>query len=337
MKILITGGMGVNGAVTARLLVAEGHRPVLLDNRLDLSLIGDIAQKVELVEGDILDAEDLDKRVGDFEITHIAHLAALMPGPAEADPRLGIRVGVDGTLNVLEVARHRKVQRVVFTSSKAVYGEITGRHAAPDYAPVDESHVQTPADLYGVIKVCCETLGNYYHRRYGVDFVALRFGSIYGPGKQARHGVLSLYGQMIEDVMAGKGFSVASGGDQLNEALYVGDVARSVILALKAESPSQRVFNIGTGEGVTLQDFARVLRSLYPDAKIDIGPGLDFRKGEKKSYCIFDISRARQHLGFEPEFSLEAGIRDYIRTIHSLRGSKVKGPTSEVQRQRSNI
>lgn len=319
MKILITGGMGVNGAVTARLLLSEGHRPVLLDNRLDLSLITDIEKDVDLVQGDILDPEGLDQIVADHQVTHIAHLAALMPGPAESDPALGIKVGVDGTLNVLEVARHRKLERVVFTSSKAVYGEIFGKHAHPDYVPVDETHKQDPADLYGTIKVCSETLGTYYRKRYGVDFIALRFGSIYGPGKEVRHGALSLYGQMIEDVMMGKAFSVPTGGDQLNEALYVGDVAWSIICALKVKDPSERVFNIGTGRGVTLHDFAKILLKLYPEAKIDIGPGLDFRKGEKKSYCIFDITRAKKALGFEPKFDLEAGIKDYIKSIERLR------------------
>lgn len=319
MKILITGGMGVNGAVTARLLVGEGERPVLLDNRLDLSLIGDIEKQVDLVEGDILDPETLDKVVTDFHVTHVAHLAALMPGPAEANPALGVKVGVDGMLNVLEVARHRKLERVVFTSSKAVYGEISGKHAHPDYVPLDESQERNPADLYGAIKVCCETLGTYYHKRYGVDFIALRFASIYGPGKEVRHGALSLYGQMIENVMAGKGFSIASGGDQLNEALYVGDVAGAIVLALRVANPAERIFNIGTGRGVSLHDFAKVLGKLYPGSKIEIGPGLDFRKGEKKSYCIFDIGRAQRELDFQPKFDLEAGIEDYIRTIERLR------------------
>ena len=111
MKILITGGMGVNGAVTARHLIRAGQRPVLMDNRMDTSLISDIEKDVDLVVGDILDPEGLDKIVVDHEITHVAHLAALMPGPAEADPALGIKVGVDGTFNVLEIARHRGLER----------------------------------------------------------------------------------------------------------------------------------------------------------------------------------------------------------------------------------
>ena len=89
MRILITGGTGVNGAVLARLLLSEGDRPVLFDNRMDLSLIADIKDKVDLVEGDILDPEALRKAVASFHITHVAHLAALMPDPAEANPDVG--------------------------------------------------------------------------------------------------------------------------------------------------------------------------------------------------------------------------------------------------------
>ncbi len=226
---------------------------------------------------------------------------------------------MDGTVNILEVARARKIQRVVFTSSKAVYGEITGEQTHPDYVPVFEFQPQKPVDLYGVIKICCETLGNYYRERYGVEFVSLRFSSIYGPGKQARHGVLSLYGQLIEDVMSGKKVVIPCGGDQYNDALYVGDVARAIFLALKTESPQQWTFNIGTGRGVTLRDFAQVLEIIFSSARIEIGPGLDFRKGEKQSYCVFNISKAKEQLGYSAEYDLERGIKDYIETIRRLR------------------
>src|SRR5262245_1961098 len=110
MNVLITGGMGVNGAVTARLLVKEVLRPILMDNRRDFSLIQDIKDQVDCVEADICDQQALEKTVDASKITHIAHLAALMPEPAEANPRLGIRVGVDGTTNVLEVARAKQIK-----------------------------------------------------------------------------------------------------------------------------------------------------------------------------------------------------------------------------------
>ena len=318
MKTLITGGTGVNGAATARLLVSRGERPVLLDNRVDHSLIADIAADVDVVTGDILDGAALEEVVAGHGVTHIVHMAALMPGPAEADPRLAISIGVDGTLNVLEAARACDVRRVVYTSSNAFVGNISGKHGHPDFVPLDESLPPNPADLYGVTKVCSETLGNYYRKRYGVEFAALRYPSIYGPGKLARHGVLALYGKIIEDAMAGREVSIPQGGDQRNDAVYVGDVAHSVVLALDAQALTQWTFNIGTGRGVTLKDFADVLKRIFPEAKIDIGPGLDFRDGYKQSYCVFDIGKARDQLGYEPQYFLEEGIEDYIESIRKL-------------------
>ena len=318
MKILITGGTGVNGAATARLLVSRGQRPVLLDNRVDMSLIADIAADVDVVTGDILDGAALREVVAVHGITHIVHMAALMPGPAEANPALAIAIGVDGTLNVLEAARAGDIQRVVYTSSNAFIGDVRGKHGHPEFVPLDESLPPNPADMYGVTKVCSETLGNYYRKRYGVDFVALRYPSIYGPGKLARHGVLALYGKVIEDAMAGREFSIPRGGDQRNDVVYVGDVAHSIVLALNAEGLTQGTFNIGTGRGVTLKDFAAVLKRHFPDSSLDIGPGLDFREGYKQSYCIFDIGKAREQLGYSPQYDLERGIGDYIESIRKL-------------------
>lgn len=318
MKVLITGGMGVNGAVTARLMVRDGLRPVLLDNREDFILMQDIKDKVDCVIGDVCDPKFLTQLVEDFKIDCIAHLAALMPEPAEANPRLGIRVGAEGTVNILEVARAKNIKRVVFTSSKAVYGEINGEEGPPNYKPVREDYRKIPADLYGSIKVCCEELGRYYREAYGIEFIALRFVSIYGPGKEARHGPLSFYGQLIERAREGAKWVIPEGGDQRNDAVYVGDVGRAVFLALKAPAPGAWTFNIGTGTAVTPRDFLNAAAKLFPNHRIELGPGPSKLGRSKQSYCVFDISAAREHIGYEPAYSVEEGVRDYVATLDRL-------------------
>jgi UDP-glucose 4-epimerase len=318
MKVLITGGLGVNGAVTARLMVQAGLRPVLMDNRMDLTLMADIKDQVDIVIGDICDPATLEKAVDDYKITHIAHLAALMPEPPEANPRLGVKVGVDGTINVLEIARAKNIKRVVFTSSKAAYGEITGEYAPPICKPVREDYPKRPADLYGSIKVCCEELGRYYHATYGIEFIALRFVSIYGPGKEARHGPLSFYGQLIEKARSGEKWVIGQGGDQLSDAVYVGDVGRSVYLALKAPTPGERTFNIGTGKAWTPRDFLNAAAKLFPNHQIELGPGPSKLGRNKQSYCVFDISAAEKYLGYEPAFDIDRGVRDYVATLERL-------------------
>jgi UDP-glucose 4-epimerase len=318
MKVLITGGMGVNGAVAARLMVYDGLRPVLMDNRVDLTLIGDIKNQVDIVTGDVCDQTALEKVVDDFKVTHIAHLAALMPEGAEANPRLGVRVSLDGTINVLEVARAKGIKRVVYTSSKAVYGEIDGAQGPPSYKPVREDYRKIPKDLYGSMKVGCEELGRYYRETYGIEFIALRFVTIYGPGKEARHGPLSFYGQLIEKAREGANWVIPEGGDQLNDAVYVGDVARSVYLALKAPTPLEWMFNIGTGKASTPNDFLNAVAKLFPNHKIELGPGPSKLGRSKQSYCVFDIAAAKRNIGYEPAYTVEQGVKDYVDTLDRL-------------------
>ncbi len=318
MKVLITGGMGVNGAVTARLMVGDGLRPVLMDNRADFTLTGDIKDQVDFVTGDICDQALLEQTVQNYKVTHIAHLAALMPEPAEANPRLGVKVSFDGMINVLEVARAKGVKRVVYTSSKAVYGEINGAEGPPDYKPVREDYRKIPADLYGSMKVGCEELGRYYRETYGIEFIALRFVSIYGPGKEARHGPLSFYGQLIEKAREGAKWVIPQGGDQLNDAVYVGDVGRSIYLALKAPTPKEWTFNIGSGKACTPRDFLTAAAKLYPQHRIELGPGPSNLGRRKQSYCVFDISAAKGNIGYEPAYDVDRGVRDYVATLERL-------------------
>jgi UDP-glucose 4-epimerase len=318
MKVLITGGMGVNGAVTARLMVQDGVRPVLLDNRVDYTLIEDIKSRVDVVTGDICDRAALEKVIDDFGITHVAHLAALMPEPAEANPRLAVKVSFEGMINILEAARAKNIKRVVYTSSKAVYGEVNGAEGPPDYRPVREDYRQIPADLYGSMKVGCEELGRYYRETYGVEFIALRFVSIYGPGKEARHGPLSFYGQLIEKAREGAKWAVPQGGDQINDAVYVGDVGRSIHLALKAPTPREWTFNIGTGRVSTPRDFLNAAAKLFPNHRVELGPGPSKLGRKKQSYCIFDISAAKRNIDYEPAYTVEQGVKDYVETLDRL-------------------
>jgi len=216
------------------------------------------------------------------------------------------------------VARAKNIKRVVFTSSKAVYGEIDGAEGPPSYQPLREDYRKIPADLYGTIKVCCEEIGRYYRDSYGIEFIALRYVSIYGPGKEARHGPLSFYGQLIERARRGESWVIPQGGDQLNDAVYVGDVGRSVLCALKAERSDVWQFNIGTGRAWTPRDFLDAAAKLFPKHQIELGPGPSNLGRSKQSYCIFDISAARKHIGYEPAYDVERGVRDYVATLDRL-------------------
>ncbi|MBI2953726.1 MAG: NAD-dependent epimerase/dehydratase family protein [Chloroflexi bacterium] len=318
MNVLVTGGLGVNGAWVVRELVAKGVRPVVIENRLDTSLIADIVNQVELAVADITDIACLIRNLKRYDVTHVLHLAALMPDQAQADPLLGFRVNAMGTVNVLEAARIVGVERVVFTSSKGVYGRVRGEHGYPTYRPLNEDYPTNPTNVYDVAKLASEGMGFNYHQNYGLDFIALRFSTIYGPGKLARHGNIAQHSKIIENSMLGKPTNIAQGADERDDMVYVKDVAQGIVRACFARDLQHRVFNIGTGMGTTLVDFANAVRLFYPDASIQLGPGLNYMGGTRGCFVIFDISRARQELGYEPVYDIQDGVEDYVETMKRL-------------------
>ena len=111
---------------------------------------------------------------------------------------------------------------------------------------------------------------------------------------------------------------IPQGGDQQNDAVYVGDVARSVYLALKAERPGEWVFNIGTGKAWTPRDFLNAAAKMFPNHQIELGPGPSKLGRSKQSYCVFDIAAAKKHLGYEPAYDVEKGVRDYVATLELI-------------------
>ncbi|MDP2728376.1 MAG: NAD-dependent epimerase/dehydratase family protein [Dehalococcoidia bacterium] len=319
MSILLTGGMGAIGSWVARELVEAGHRPVLYDSRADFTLIPDLAGKVDVVLGDLLDLPCLVRVVLERKIERIMHLAAMMPPQAQANPYLGFQVNALGTVHVLEAARIGGVRRVVYTSSKGVYGTIGGEHSHPVYRPLSEDYPAWPNSVYGATKLAGEHMGSNYRRNYGLDFVVLRFGSTYGPGKLVRHGTVGLHSRIIESAMAGQETHIPQGGEQMDDLVYNADAAHAVVLACFASASgglAHGVFNIATGVGYTLLDLAQAAKKIFPQAVIEIGPGLDYYGGG--AYAVFDISRARRELGYTPRYSLEAGVEHYVQTMGRL-------------------
>jgi UDP-glucose 4-epimerase len=319
MRVLITGGMGVIGAETSRRFVREGHRPVIFARHRDESLVRDILDKVDIELGDVLDLPRLMDVIKRHQVTHIVHAAAFVGAVSQANPALSVQVNVMGMVNVLEAARLFEVRRVVYTSAKGVYGPAVGEYGFPTYKPVPEDLPKNPKRIYDSAKLMGEHVGLYYQANMGVDVVVLRFASTYGPGKTARHGRMGVTSQIVENPANGLPFHIAQGGDEKDDFIYNKDSALGIYLATVADNPKSRAYNIGTGVGLTLNDFARVIRRHLPDAKIEIGPGLNFLGMPYPASSVYDISRAREELGYAPEYDLEKGIADYLESLHRLK------------------
>ena len=319
MKVLITGGMGVIGAEASRKFVAEGHRPVIFARHRDEALIRDILDEVDIELGDVLDMPRLLQVVKTHKITHIVHTAAFVGAVSQANPALSIQVNVMGTVNVLEAARAFDVKRVVYTSAKGIYGPVLGEYGHPTYKPVAEDLPKHPVRIYDSAKLMGEHTCIYYQQNMGVDTVVLRFATTYGPGKTARHGKMGVTSQLFENPFKGLPFELAQGGEQKDDFINNKDSALGIFLACVAPNPKSRVYNIGSGVGLTLQDFASEVRRHLPKADIRIGPGLNFLNSPYPMCCVYDISRARNELGYAPQYDVEKGVADYLESLRRLK------------------
>ena len=137
MIVLVTGGLGVNGAFVTRQLVERGHRVIVVDRQRDVSLLGPAAEKIDLRHTDILDRDAMAQLMTDQKVDAVIHMAALITGIDE-DPLKGFMVNGLGAVQLMDAALASGAKRFVYTSSRAVYGNIVGEHAHPTYHPVDE-------------------------------------------------------------------------------------------------------------------------------------------------------------------------------------------------------
>jgi UDP-glucose 4-epimerase len=315
-SVLVIGGTGTIGSWVTRRLVERGSRVVTYSRRPDTTLLKDIVGKFESVAGDIMDLPALIQAIKQYEVDRVVHMSALLTRALEANLFMGYRVNVDGTLNVFEACRLMGVKRVVYASAKAVYAMVQGQYGHPTYKPIDEDYPKAPYSVYGATKFFTENMGLFYHQIHGLDIVIVRFAVTYGPGKQARRGALGISSAIIESAMFEKPITVTQDVDKKNDMIYNRDVANGIALACFAENLEHRVFHLGTGVGVSLRNIIEIARTMFKGAAIEIGSGPLTPSGS--NHCVFNIDRARRELGYQPQYDLEAGIRDYVDTMRRL-------------------
>lgn len=326
MRVLVTGGVGVVGSLVVRKLLERGLEPLVCDLRADFTLLPDLIDRIEFTTVDVTELGVVQRILQDNGIERIIHLAAFIDPDMDRQPFRAFTVNAGGTANMLEAARLSSVSRFVYSSSRAVYGNTPQDVGAPGYRPLDEEHPKRPSKAYDVTKLAAEQFGAVYRDAYGIEFSALRFAGIYGPGKQARHGKMSLRSRLVEDPYSGKPVRIKQGGDQLDDMIYVDDVAEALVQAVLADRLNYSAYNIASGKGQTIRQFADAVRTVIPDADIEIGPGLNPLGFDVHYYAIFDISRAQKDFGWKPRFDLQAGVRDYVERLRTLQLSEPIAP-----------
>jgi len=297
MSVLIAGGCGFIGSHLARKLVETGEEVIIFHHTPNTEPIRDIVDRATLVRGDATSLLDVLHILRDNRVDIVYHLIALLADISERNPALALKVNVEGLVHFLEASRILNLKRIVFASSVAVYEPL----AQP---PVPETAPLRPRSVYGATKVLGEYYGMHYHRAFGVDFRALRFTTLYGLGKSGGStGICSL---MIEKSALGEAVR-GEVADAVTDWLYIKDAVNSLILAGEAEQPTERIYNIG-GSSHSVKEVADIVRRLIPNS--------DIRLEAKRTFPwppAYDCAAARRELGFTPAFTIEQGVRDFIR------------------------
>lgn len=309
----MTGGYGCIGSWVASQLIDDGREVWVFDlkedtHRLDLLLDEEERSRVHFVQGDVADPGAIRGAAERVGATHLLHLAGLQVPTCRADPLLGARVNVLGTLAVFEaaVALKGQVERVVYASSAAVHGPSESGQSGP----IGDEVRLSPLTHYGAFKVCNELNARVYWLDQGVSSVGLRPWTVYGVGRD--FGVTSEPTKAIKSVAAGRPYRISYGGVQ--DLQYVGDVAATFLRALSAPFEGAEAFNV-RGAVVPIEAFVAGLRGVAPesanlvshgDRQLPIAPDLD-------------DSRLEARLGPLPRTPLAVGIADTYSRFVALR------------------
>jgi UDP-glucose 4-epimerase len=265
---------------------------------------------VKLVVGDICDSEKLEGVLREGEgVSAVVHLAAVSGiERCQRNPREAVLTNVYGTHNVLEVARKYDIDKVVFASSAAVYGN-------PVKTPIGEDHPLSPTNLYGVTKLAAEGLLESYHVSYGMGTVILRFGNVYGVGVYTHWE--TVIPKFVRQALSGEALTIYGDGEQSRDFVHVWDVVEAVILALRDERGvvNGESFNVGVGRATSVNVIAdTVSRIFYAEYGKKVGMvNLPPRRGEPyvPDFC-YSIAKIGGKLGFKPELSIEKNVKQLI-------------------------
>jgi len=298
-RILITGGAGFIGShIADQLLAGEGVASVvLLDNMLRGTMrniepaLG--SGRASLVEGDIRDRALLDKLVAGAD--YVFHMAALRITRCAENPREALEVMFDGAFNVAEACVKHKVKKLVAASSASVLG------TADSFPTKEDHHPYNNRTLYGAAKLANELIYRSFNDMNGLNYTAMRYFNVYGPRMDLEGKYTEVLIRWYGLIKKGQEPVIFGEGDQTMDFVYVEDIARANILAMKA--------NVACGRETSLRQLCDAfLKAMGSNLKPRHVPLPAERKAVEVLRRLADTSKAREMLGFEAKVSLEEGL-----------------------------
>ncbi len=313
-NILITGGAGFIGSHLSETLLKQGHFIVCLDNfndyydpKIKRRNIQEILSKknYKLIEGDILDLSLLREIFRKYNIDVIIHLAARAGvRPSIKEPLLYQKVNVEGTTNLLEMAKDFKIKKFIFGSSSSVYGKNKKIPFSED-DPVDH-----PISPYAATKKAGELICYTYHHLYNLPVSCLRFFTVYGP-RQRPDMAIHKFTRLI---FYGENVPMFGQGDTRRDYTYITDIIDGICKAME-HCHSYHIYNLGESKTIELRQLINLIaETLGKKPKIQVLP---MQPGDVP-ITYADISRAKQEIGYNPQVNIEAGIQKFVEWFKEI-------------------
>lgn len=323
MKVLLTGMAGFIGHSVAKQLLAHGYDVVgldLIDDYYDVQYkyarLADLGFERErildaryvrsatngkclFVKQDVSDREALERLFSDFSFDYVIHLAGQAGVRYSIEnPYAYIRANINGFLNVLECCRHHPVRHLLYASSSSVYGEA---ESAPS---VETDGTDSPVSLYAATKKSDELMAYAYAKLYGIPATAMRFFTVYGPWGRPDMAPM----KFMRAVMQGEPITVYNNGQLSRDFTYIDDITTAILL-LMTTPPAPHphtIYNIGHSSPVRLLDFIDTIERVVGRKAVKQFVGMQ-RGDVHTTYA--DTSRLVRATGFQPQVSLEEGLR----------------------------
>lgn len=311
-RIVVTGGAGFVGSNLVKMLNEDTNNEIIvIDDLFSGSTENLKGLDIQFIEGSVLDTALLNKYIS--KDTMVYHLAARNIIASAVDPRKDMETNIQGTFNVLEVAKNNQAKRVLYTSTSSIYGN-------PKYLPINEEDSVSFLNFYSVSKYAGESYAKVFYEAYNLPTTVVRYSNVYGYNQRSDNPYSGVIGKFIDSALQNSTLNIHGDGEQTRDFTFVEDACRATILAAESFKSIGEAYNIGTGIETSINQLAKIIIDLTA-SKSGV-QSIEKRDIDNLRRRVMNIEKMRYQLKFSPQYTLNKGIQKTIEWQMGLNDKK---------------